>query len=175
LVGRLIRVSSSYLPSLYKARKVPAKQPVCAICVDRTRGRTQRVGFGYGVEVWLCEGHASVAFLTQRSGRDLVLTLTGVWRASGCLTAARHRAMDAHLAALRARPRRSRPGSYAWPKMRLRAERAFAKGAPVAIVRTHILAATYTNAEPPSRRTIQRWHHERRWALPPPPATTVVP
>jgi hypothetical protein len=161
LVGRLIRVSSSYLPSLYKARKVPAKQPVCAICVDRTRGRTQRVGFGYGVEVWLCEGHASVAFLTQRSGRDLVLTLTGVWRASGCLTAARHRAMDAHLAALRARPRRSRPGSYAWPKMRLRAERAF--------------AATYTNAEPPSRRTIQRWHHERRWALPPPPATTVVP
>ncbi len=93
-------MSSPYLPSLYKARKVPTKQPVCAICVDRTRGRTQRVSFGYGVEVWLCEGHASVAFLTQRSGRDLVLTLTAVWRANGCLTAARHRAMDAHLASL---------------------------------------------------------------------------
>ena len=169
-------MSSPYLPSLYKARKVPTKQPVCVICVDRTRGKTQRVSFGYGVEVWLCEGHASVAFLTQRSGRDLVLTLTGVWRASGCLTVARRRAMDAHLAALRARPRRHRPGSYAWPKMRLRAERAFARGAaPVATVRAHILAATYTNAEPPSRRTIQRWHHERRWALPPPRATTMAP
>jgi hypothetical protein len=53
-------------------------------------------------------------------------------------------------------------------KMRLRAERAFARGAPMASVRTHILEATNTNAEPPSRRTIQRWHHERRWA----PATT---
>jgi hypothetical protein len=164
-------VSSPYLPSLYKARKVPTKQPVCAICVDRTRGRTQRVSFGYGVEVWLCEGHASVAFLTQRSGRDVVLTLTAVWRANGCLTAARRRAMDAHLASLKARPARRRPGSYAWPKMRLRAERAFARGAPMASVRTHILEASYTNAEPPSPRTIQRWHHERRWALPPPPAT----
>jgi hypothetical protein len=164
-------VSSPYLPSLYKARKVPTKQPVCAICVDRTRGRTQRVSFGYGVEVWLCEGHASVAFLTQRSGRDVVLTLTAVWRANGCLTAARHRAMDAHLASLKARPARRRPGSYAWPKMRLRAERAFARGATMATVRMHILEATYTNAEPPSTRTIQRWHRDRRWALPPPPAT----
>jgi hypothetical protein len=167
-------MSSPYLPSLYKARKVPTKQPVCAICVDRTRGKTQRVSFGYGVEVWLCEGHASVAFLTQRGGRDVVLTLTAVWRANGCLTAARHRALDAHLASLRARPARSRPGSYAWPKMRLRAERAFARGAPMTSVRAHILEATYANAEPPSRRTIQRWHHERRWALPPPPATKVA-
>jgi hypothetical protein len=133
------------------------------------------VSFGYGVEVWLCEGHASVAFLTQRSGRDLVLTLTAVWRANGCLTAARRRAMDAHLAALRARPARSRPGSYAWPAMRLRAERAFARGARLSTVRAQILDATYTNAEPPSQRTIQRWHHERRWALPPPRATTLAP
>src|SRR6188472_3647221 len=99
-------MSSPYLPSLYKARKVPTKQPVCAICVDRTRGKTQRVWFGYGVEVWLCEGHASVSFLTQRGGRDLVLTLSGVWRASVCLTVARRGAMEADLAALRPRPRR---------------------------------------------------------------------
>jgi hypothetical protein len=52
--------------------------------------------------------------------------------------------------------------------MRLRAERAFARGASVSAVRKHILDATYTNAEPPSSRTIHRWHHERRWALPPP-------
>jgi hypothetical protein len=76
--------------------------------------------------------------------------------------------MDAHLLSLRARARRDRPGSYAWPKMRLRAERAFAHGAPLSTVRAYILEATYTNAEPPSPRTIQRWHHERRWALPPP-------
>jgi hypothetical protein len=163
-------MSSPYLPSLYKARKVATKQPVCAICVDRTRGRTQRVWFGYGVEVWLCEGHASVEFLTQRGGRDVVVTLTAVWRANGCLTSSRHRALDAHLASLRSRPRRDRPGSYAWPKMRLRAERAFARGALVSAVRTHLLEAAYTNAEPPSARTIQRWHQERRWALPPPRA-----
>ena len=30
---------SDYLPSLYKARKVPTKQTVCCICVDRTRGK----------------------------------------------------------------------------------------------------------------------------------------
>jgi hypothetical protein len=83
--------------------------------------------------------------------------------------------MGAHLAALRARPARARPGSYAWPKMRLRAERAFAQGAPLASVQARILTATYTNAEPPSPRTIQRWHHQRRWALPPPRATTWAP
>ena len=43
------------------------------------------------------------------------------------------------------------------------------QGASMATVRAHILTATYTNAEPPSLRTIQRWHHQRRWALPPPP------
>src|SRR3954447_9071338 len=47
------------LPTLYKARNVPTKQPVCVICIERTRGRTQHVRYGYGVEVWLCEGHAS--------------------------------------------------------------------------------------------------------------------
>jgi hypothetical protein len=86
-----LAMSSPYLPSLYKARKVPTKQPVCAICVDRTRGKTQRVGFGYGVEVWLCEGHASVGFLTQRGGRDVVLTLrrcvAGEWVFDGCSAA----------------------------------------------------------------------------------------
>src|SRR5689334_14561595 len=94
---------------------VPAKQRVCAICVDRTRGRTTRVDFGYGVAVWLCAGHAGVGFLTARSGRDAVLTLMRTCEAHGCYTANRKKALDAHLAALRGpRPRR-RPGSYAWP------------------------------------------------------------
>ena len=39
------------------------------------------MAFGYGVEVWLCAGHASVEFHTARSGRDLVVTLSGIWHA----------------------------------------------------------------------------------------------
>ncbi|MDX6533810.1 MAG: hypothetical protein QOF68_1554 [Gaiellales bacterium] len=154
--------------SLYKARKVPTKQPVCAICVDRTRGRTQRVTFGYGVEVWMCQAHASTEFLTGRSGRDVVVTLIGIWRANGCLTAARQRALDAHLAALKPRPRRKRPGSYAWPKLRLRAEQLWHAGDSRDNVQRRILSATYQNAQSPSRRTIQRWHADRRWAAPRP-------
>jgi len=39
------------LPTLYKARGLSTKQPVCAICVERTRGRTEQVRLGYGVGV----------------------------------------------------------------------------------------------------------------------------
>ena len=85
------------LPTLYKARNLPLKRPVCAICVDRTRGRTEEVRLGYRVTVWLCPGHAAQAFQTKRGGRDFVRTLMGVWQADGCLTVARHRALDAHL------------------------------------------------------------------------------
>jgi hypothetical protein len=42
------------LPTLYKARNLPLKRPVCAICMDRTRGRTEDVRLGYHVTVWLC-------------------------------------------------------------------------------------------------------------------------
>src|SRR6185312_9301751 len=41
-------------PTLYKARQVPTKRPVCAICVDRTRGKTQRLQLTHRVSVWLC-------------------------------------------------------------------------------------------------------------------------
>jgi hypothetical protein len=118
-----------HLPTLYKARKVPTKQAVCAICAERTRGRTQELNMGYGVTVWLCAGHASREFQTQRKGRDLVLTLQRLWRAHGCLTAARHKALRAHLAALEGPNARSRPGSYSWPTLRTEAERHFATGA----------------------------------------------
>jgi len=157
------------LPTLYKARHVPTKQPVCAICVERTRGKTRRVRYGYGVEVWLCEGHASAQFQRQRGGRDLVLTLTEIWRAGGCLTVARHRAMDAHLEALKGDGGRRRPGSYAWPELRRHAELLFAEGHPPESVARRVLAARFHNAEPPSTRTILRWHAERRWARADPP------
>jgi hypothetical protein len=156
-----------YLPTLYKAREVPTKQPVCMICVERTRGRTQGVRYGYGVEVWLCAGHASPEFQRQRGGRDLVLTLTEVWRAGGCLTMPRRRAMDAHLAALKGARGRHRPGSYAWPQLRRDAEQLFADGHVPAQVAGRILAGPFQNADPPAVRTILRWYAERRWLAQP--------
>ena len=64
---------SDYLPTLYKNRHANRKQHVCAICLDRTRGTTQNVDYGYGVSIYLCPGHASPDFQRQRGGRDLVL------------------------------------------------------------------------------------------------------
>jgi hypothetical protein len=152
------------LYTLYKARNVPTKSPCCAICLDRTRGRTQPVDFGYGVSVWLCADHASIEFLTRRSGRDLVVTLTGLWNAAGGMTAARHKAMTAHLDALTSRRRtRDLPGSYAWPRVRARAEQLFAAGRPLAPVDAAIRSADYGWAQPPSTRTVRRWRSQRRW------------
>jgi hypothetical protein len=151
------------LPTLYKARRVPTKQPVCAICIDRTRGRTTRVDFSYGVSIWLCQGHASTDFLTGRSGRDAVLTLMRTWQANGCLTTARHKALNAHLAGLKPRPPRRTPGSYAWPAMRLRAEMLFAAGHTIHTVQERLARGRYGDCRQPSHSTIRRWHRERRW------------
>ena len=118
------------LPTLYKARGMSVKRPVCAICVDRTRGLTVSVRLTHGVTVWLCEGHASPEFQTQRSGRDFVLTLQRLWKANGCLTAARSRALSAHLAEMAERSGSPKPGSYSWPALRRLAEAEFAKGGP---------------------------------------------
>src|SRR5262249_55516604 len=155
------------LPSLYKARNLPSlKRPVCAICIDRTKGRTEEIRLGYGVTVWLCPGHASQAFQTKRSGRDFVRTLMGVWQANGCMTAARHRALDAHLNQLRTPPPRPNPASSAGPNPP-RLEARYATGAPpTAPTPTH--ACHTCTAHPPSRRTLRRWHAERRWLNRPP-------
>lgn len=156
---------SAYVPTLYKARDVPTKQAVCAICVERTRGRTSRLDLGYGVRIWLCEHHGSATFQTQRSGRDFVLTLQRLWDAHGCLTRNRSRALDAHLARLRGQARAARrPGSYAWPTLRSDAEQRFAEGTSLVAVTHHVREALGGSpARPPSRRTLYRWRHERRW------------
>ena len=155
---------SAHLPTLYKARKVPTKQMVCAICAERTRGKTRPVDLGYGVTVYLCQGHASHEFQTQRAGRDLVLTLQRLWQAHGCLTAARANALRRHLTACSGAEARPRPGSYSWPALRHQAETAFGAGNPADTVITTLrsLHATGT-ATPPSTRTMRRWHAERRW------------
>jgi hypothetical protein len=151
------------LPSLYKARGVPLKRPVCAICVERTRGLTTVVKLPYGVTVSLCQGHAGAEFLTKRGGRDFVVTMMRVWQANGCLTAARHKALGAHLAALAGPPPRQRPGSYAWPAVRTSAERLFAAGVSPDVVARRIRRGGFGLARPPSVRTIARWHGDRRW------------
>jgi hypothetical protein len=159
------------LPTLYKARGLATKQPVCAICVERTRGRTQQVRLSHGVAVWLCPGHASHDFQTRRSGRDFVRTLSGVWAANGCLTAARSRALRGHLASLAGSSARPRPGSYTWPALRRRLEAAYAAGTRPADVADSVQEryAAYP-ARPPSRRTLERWAAQRRWLSRPPPA-----
>ncbi|HYX83602.1 MAG TPA: hypothetical protein VE777_01405 [Gaiellales bacterium] len=154
----------NYLPTLYKQRRVPTKQAVCAICVERTRGRTTLVTYGYGVSVWLCQAHASHEFQTQRSGRDLVLTLQRLWHAHGCLTAARRQALRAHLDACSGAAARPRPGSYSWPDLRREAEGHFAAGAaPGAVIDELRRRHADCPARPPSVRTMRRWHAERRW------------
>lgn len=156
----------AYVATLYKARGVPAKQQVCAICVDRTRGRTQLVRLTHGVAVWLCGDHASREFQTMRGGRDFVLTLQRLWSAHGCLTSNRSKALTAHINRLRERPARPRPGSYAWPDLRRALERRFAGGATphAAVAATSGLLASQTcSARAPSPRTIHRWHAQRRW------------
>jgi hypothetical protein len=152
------------VPTLYKARGMSVKRPVCAICVDRTRGLTVSVRLTHGVTVWLCQAHASPEFQARRSGRDFVLTLQRLWGAHGCLTAARSRALSAHLVEMSERPGQSKPGSYAWAALRRLAEDEFAEGgSPIATITR--LRALYSGgaAAPPSVRTMRRWHRERRW------------
>ena len=156
-------------PTLYKARQVATKQPVCAICVDRTRGKTQKLQLTHRVSVWLCADHASPQFQTRRSGRDFVTTMAAVWKANDCLTTARSKALTAHLDKLRQpKPQRPRPGSYAWPDLRRTVEAGYAAGATPGEIAPAV-HARYAEcpARPPSRRTIQRWHAQRRWLLEP--------
>ena len=170
------------LPTLYKARGVPAKQVVCAICVDRTRGKTQQVRLGYGVVIHLCADHADPGFMRQRGGRDFVDTLHRLWQAHDCLTKSRSKALTAYMAQVRdhSPPKRRRPGSYTWPIQRRQAEQAFAKGASPRRVHERLAAAVRSTMpiNPPSARTIQRWHAQRRWVMHPdatgPPSPVIL-
>ncbi len=157
----------AYLPSLYKARGVPLKAPVCAICLDRTRGKTFERPLTHGVTIWLCEPHHSTQFLRRNAGRDFVVTLQRSWRSHGCLTRARSRALDAHLLAIRSTGTtiaRLRPGSYAWPHLRREAEACFARGDHI-LGTIRRLRERYAGADAtvPSIRTMRRWFSQGRW------------
>jgi hypothetical protein len=156
--------------TLYKVRGVPTKQQVCAICVDRTRGKTGPLDLGRGVTVWLCADHGSERFRTSRSGRDFVLTLQRLWSAHGCLTKQRSRALDDHLAANRSAPPapRQRPGSYSWPALRREAEELFRQGVhPDTVIKQLRRRHAQDYATAPSIRTMRRWFTDRRWMTAP--------
>ncbi len=157
-----------YLPTLYKRRGLPLKQAICAICTDRTQGKTELVRLTHGVSVWLCEGHASPAFRTQRSGRDFVVTLQRIWHANGCLTTNRAKALETHLKALRGSEARPRPGSYAWPTIRREVEERLARGSALAPIIAEIKRRLAPGpARPPSTATLRRWQRQQRWLAPP--------
>jgi hypothetical protein len=147
---------------------VPVKTPICAICLDRTRGRTLVRELTYGVRLSLCEGHHSVEFMRSNAGRDFAVTLMRTWTAQGCFTRARSRALEAHVRAVRALGTkvlaRARPGSYAWPKLREEAEERFARGDGViaTILRLRERHAL-DHATVPSIRTMRRWFAQGRW------------
>ena len=150
--------------TLYKARGMATKGEPCAICADRTRGRTRAVAPGFGVSVWLCADHASDEFQQARGGRDFVLTLQRLWSAHGCLTKRRSAALTAHLATLRGGTPPQRPGSYSWPSVREEAEARFRAGEDPSVVIAELRSRHADGvARPPSVRTMQRWYHERRW------------
>lgn len=96
--------------SFYKARGLGSRPP-CAICVGAGSGPRELLPLPFGVAVWLCAAHRDEAFLARRAGRDLVVSLMSVWRAAGCMTRARSRALDAHLLRFRGVPAAApRPG-----------------------------------------------------------------
>jgi hypothetical protein len=123
---------------------------------------------GYGVEIWLCERHASVEFQRRRNGRDFELTLMRLWQAHGCWTLARSKALKAFRAALVANTApRHRPGSYAWADLRPKVEAAFAAGVHPDAIHAYLQRTLHPAwAKAPSLRTLRRWHAERRWLGP---------
>jgi hypothetical protein len=149
------------------------KSPICAICLDRTRGTTLVRELTHGVRLSLCKGHHSTEFMRSNAGRDFAVTLLRIWRAQGCLTRARSRALDAHLRAVRAISTtitRSRPGSYAWPKLRREAEDHFARGDGVTSTINRLRQRhARDHATVPSIRTMRRWFTQGRWLRIPTP------
>jgi hypothetical protein len=166
------------LHSLYKARGIPVKSPICAICLDRTVGKAQERQLTYGVRVWLCSVHHSVEFMRSNAGRDFTVTLGRMWNAQGCMTLSRAKALASHLRAVGAVGRavsQALPGSYAWPRLRLQAEHAFARGDGV-LATINLLRERHAldHAKVPSIRTMRRWFSQGRWLRRPAPAASAA-
>ena len=153
-------------PTLYKARNVPHKQPVCAICVDRTRGphragaavpSRRRVAVRRSCEPRRSRPAAAAAISSVR------------WPVCGRRTTASPPPATA----------RSPRTWSAWPNRRRNGRGRAATRGPSCVATSSAVtrraprrprsrppstrAFADCPARPPSRRTIQRWHAQRRW------------
>jgi type IV pilus assembly protein PilA len=127
-------------------------------------GAREELKLPFGISVWLCGEHRSPEFLRSRAGRDFVASLSGVWSAAGCMTAARHRLLMGHQGRITPPGPAVRPGSYAWPDLRREAEARWARGEPAAPVIAELRRRHASDpARAPSVRTMQRWFAEGRW------------
>jgi hypothetical protein len=138
--------------------------PPCVLC-GRAPGAAP-FHLTHGVSVTLCPSHRRTEYLRRREGRHFADRLERAWRAAGCATTRRLAALDSHRRAMRHRPPdRPRPGSYAWPELRIEAEARFAVGHDLADVERDLEALTRDSpVRPPSPRTLRRWRAEARWA-----------
>lgn len=162
-------------PSFYKLKSGYRNEP-CVLCMTLHRGPTTETYLAYRVTVFLCAEHASLEFRRQRGGRDFDLSMSLAFKAAGCFTENRKRALRYVWDQTRAReesdpPARPRPGSYAWPNLRSLVEDACRRGI-VSMGKLRELITDHLRAELrrgrvrlPSDRTLRRWRLERRWEL----------
>ncbi len=125
----------------------------------------------HGVEVWLCETHASDRFMRDDEGTVFAEHLASMWIATGTLTVRRATALRTHVRQTRsAGVARGRPGSYSWPVLRREAEQRFSQGHdPRQVIQELRARHADCPAMAPSARTMRRWYTQARWLAPPTP------
>ena len=150
------------LPTLYKARNLPLKRPVCAICVDRTR-RANGGGAARVPRDRLAVPWARGAGVSDQAGRER-LRADALGGVAGQRLHDRRPAPGARRAPgqpCAVRPRAGGRGSYAWPKLRRRLE-ARSPPAPRRSTPQHVGDRLQRPVpHTPTARTLQPRHAER--------------
>jgi hypothetical protein len=154
---------------IYKSRSHSGsrKGPRCIACFPRSCAG-QRVPLPYGVSLALCGDHRDPRFVASQAGRAFLAAIGDLFSSLG-LTARRYgAALAAFVEQVRRpeRPRRPRPGSYAWAPRRRDAEAVWSAGGSFERGLTIALAdppAPRARTALPSSRTVRRWWQDRRW------------
>lgn len=155
---------------VYKGPRVPKGASLCAACYPAKRAG-QEIPLANGVSVVLCPVHRDPAFIGSRSGRDFLASMTELLRSFGINGRRFHDAIArvARDAATRTtRPPRVRPGSYAWPRARARAEAVWSAGGTYdhgVRAALSLLESLPDGVRRPSAQTLRRWWRECRWLL----------
>lgn len=153
---------------VYKGGRVPKGSRLCAACYPAKRPGA-RVPLRGGGAVALCADHRSRAFLRSRSGRDFIASMCEALHSFGIDNS---RVFDGILQVAHEATRvggdvpRPRPGSYAWPEVRLAAEGVWRAGGTFehgVAVASRLCTDLPKGVRPPSIYTLRRWWRERRW------------